>query len=66
MTSPHPTAEQVPATLEDLIAGYQKTQVLCVAAKLGLGGLPQNEKRLRLVEEALRSGAITRAELRDG
>ena len=28
--------DRASAMLEDMIAGYQKTQVLCVAAKLGL------------------------------
>lgn len=46
----------------DAVKGHLRT----LGAKLGLGDLPQNEKRLRLVEEAFRSGAITRAELRDG
>lgn len=46
----------------DAVKGHLRT----LAAKLGLAELAQNEKRLRLVEEALRSGAITRAELRDG
>lgn len=44
----------------DAIKGHLRT----LAAKFALGDLPQNEKRLRLVEEALRTGAITRAELR--
>jgi len=34
-------------------------------AKFGVDGLPQNEKRLRLAERALTSGAVTLAELRD-
>jgi hypothetical protein len=46
----------------DAVKGHLRT----LAAKLGLGDLPQNEKRLRLVEESFRIGAITRAELRDG
>lgn len=45
----------------DAVKGHLRT----LAAKLGLGDLPQNEKRLRLVEEAFRTGAITRAELRE-
>ena len=32
-------------------------------AKLGVEGYPQNEKRLRLVERAFQSGAISRRDL---
>ncbi|HWH95700.1 MAG TPA: FHA domain-containing protein [Baekduia sp.] len=35
-------------------------------AKFGVEQLPQNEKRLRLAERALASGAVVLAELRDG
>ena len=35
-------------------------------AKFGVEALPQNEKRLRLAELALTSGAVTTAELRSG
>jgi len=44
----------------DAVKGHLRT----LAGKFALGDLPQNEKRLRLVEEALRTGALSRSELR--
>lgn len=40
-----------------------KTHLRALFEKFGLRDLPQNEKRLRLVERALRGGAVTRREL---
>jgi pSer/pThr/pTyr-binding forkhead associated (FHA) protein len=42
-----------------------KGHLRALFAKFELEGLPQNEKRLRLVERALQSGAITTADLRE-
>ena len=46
----------------DAIKGHLR--VLFV--KFAVDGLPQNEKRLRLAERALETGAVVLADLRDG
>jgi len=43
----------------DAVKGHLRT----LFARFGLEQLPQNEKRLRLVERALESGAVSRHEL---
>ena len=40
-----------------------KSHLRALFTKLGVEGFPQNEKRLRLVERAFQSGAITRRDL---
>jgi DNA-binding CsgD family transcriptional regulator len=45
----------------DAIKGHLRV----LFAKFGVDALPQNEKRLRLAERALQSGAVLLAELRD-
>lgn len=40
-----------------------KTHLRALFAKFGLDDLPQNEKRMRLVEQALRLGAVRESEL---
>jgi hypothetical protein len=45
----------------DAIKGHLRV----LFAKFGVDGLPQNEKRLRLAERALQTGAVVLADLRD-
>jgi FHA domain-containing protein len=49
-----------------LSLGAIKAHLRVLFARFDVAGLPQNEKRLRLAERALHSGAVTLAELRRG
>jgi pSer/pThr/pTyr-binding forkhead associated (FHA) protein len=58
-----------PATNQAIAAELQlsvdavKTHMRALFEKLGVGDLPQNQKRVALAEQALQSGAISRREL---
>lgn len=54
-------AEELVLSLEGV-----KSHLRVLFAKFEVADLPQNEKRLRLAERALASGAVNLAELRDG
>lgn len=61
----------VPATNKDVAAEVflsveaVKAHLRALFERFGISDLPQNQKRLKLVENALRSGAVTPSELRD-
>jgi len=60
-----PATNQVIADELVLTPDAIKRHLRALFAKFGVDDLPQNEKRLRLAERALASGAITVAELRE-
>ncbi len=57
-----PTNQAIAAELH-LSVDAVKTHMRALFEKLGVGDLPQNRKRVALVEQALQSGAVARHEL---